>query len=412
MQRRKGGDHAFHGAGAWRRRARCCGKKRQLVEAARGGALLGFELGEDEFRALDDGRRQPGELRHLDPVAAIGCPRHQLVQEHDLALPFLYPHRGIEQARQACRERGELVEVGGEQCAAAIALVQMLDRGPGDGKPVECCCAAADLIEDDERSLARLIEDRRGLHHLDHEGRAPARDVVGRPHAREQPINRADLRAPRRHEAAHLRHDRNERILAQISRLARHVRAGDEIYAPVRGRRRRREVAVVGHEGGGVTRERLLHHGMASALDDEIERSVDLRPHVMALDRQLCQGCGDVEHGQRLGRLLDRRCRRRHRGSERLERLQFDGKRAISCACDLGFELAQFGRGEADLSGERLAMDEGRVERRRHQAFAVLRRHIDEIAEHIVVADLQRTHRCHVCVARLQRGNHAAGFVA
>ena len=58
---------------------------------------------------------------------------------------------------------------------------------------------------------------------------------------------------------------------------------------------------------------------------------------------------------------------------------------------DLGFELAKFGGGEAHLAGERLAMDERGVERRRHQLVAVLRRHLDEIAEHVVVPDFQRT---------------------
>ena len=95
-----------------------------------------------------------------------------------------------------------------------------------------------------------------------------------------------------------------------------------------------------------------------------------------------------------------------------LEGLELDAERAVGGAGDLGFELAELGGGEAHLAGQRLAVDEGRVERRRHQLVAVLRRHLDEIAEHVVVADLQRLHGRGVGIARLQRRDHAAGFVA
>ena len=78
------------------------------------------------------------------------------MQEHDVALPFLDPNRGIEQTRQLGRERGQLVEMG-EQCAAAVRFVQMLDRRPRDGEAVESGGAASDFIQDDERAVARLL---------------------------------------------------------------------------------------------------------------------------------------------------------------------------------------------------------------------------------------------------------------
>jgi len=57
---------------------------------------------------------------------------------------------------------------------------------------------------------------------------------------------------------------------------------------------------------------------------------------------------------------------------------------------------------------KRLAMDDGGIQRRRHQLVAVLRGHLDEIAEHVVVADLQALHAGVVGVARLHRGHHEA----
>ncbi len=57
-------------------------------------------------------------------------------------------------------------------------------------------------------------------------------------------------------------------------------------------------------------------------------------------------------------------------------------------------------------------MDESRVQRRRHQLVAVLRRDLDEIAEHVVVPDLEALDAGLVGVARLHRGYHEARGVA
>ena len=77
-------------------------------------------------------------------------------------------------------ERGQLVVVRREQRAAAVDLVQMLERRPGDRQAVEGRGAAADLVEDHKAARPGLVQDRRGLDHLDHEGRAAARQIVGR----------------------------------------------------------------------------------------------------------------------------------------------------------------------------------------------------------------------------------------
>src|SRR5438874_195297 len=105
---------------------------------------------------------------------------------------------------------------------------------------------------------AGLIEDRRGLHHLDHEGRASAREIVGRPNAREQPVDNTQLGAPRRHETAHLGEDRNQRVLPQEGRLAGHVRTGEQPDATRTFAARRGEIAIIGDERAAVRRQRLL----------------------------------------------------------------------------------------------------------------------------------------------------------
>ena len=73
-----------------------------------------------------------------------------------------------------------------------------------------------------------------------------------------------------------------------------------------RERGREREVAIVGDERPAVGEQRLLHHRMPAALDDEVERAVDLGPHVVPLDRELRQRRRHVERRQRFRRFLDR----------------------------------------------------------------------------------------------------------
>ncbi len=110
--------------------------------------------------------------------------------------------------------------------------------------------------------------------------------------------------------------------------------------------------------------------------------------------------------------MLDFVALRGHSGGQLVEDIELDAERAVGGAGDFRFEVAQFGRGEAHLAGERLPVDEGCVVRRGHQLVAVLRGHLDEIAEHVVVANFQAADAGILGVARLQRGDDAARFVA
>ena len=89
---------------------------------------------------------------------------------------------------------------------------------------------------------------------------------------------------------------------------------------------------------------------MAPALDHEVERAVDLRPHVVALDRERGERRRDIEHGERLGGALDRLGGAGHLRGEPLENLELDAQRAVGRAGDLRFEFGEFGGGEAHLA--------------------------------------------------------------
>jgi hypothetical protein len=207
---------------------------------------------------------------------------------------------------------------------------------------------------------------------------------------------------------------RDQRVLAQEGRLAGHVRAGEQ---PDRAGALRRP--------GGDRSQSLAMNGWPSRFSacsttgcrpPSIDEASERRPRAAHNCRSTASCASAVATSSSAKRLRrgaqDRRWPRGDHRASRSKIFQLEPERAVGGVGDLGFELAELGGGEADLAGQRLAMDEGRVQRRRHQLVAVLRRHLDEIAEHVVVPDLQALDAGLVGVARLQRGDDAARGVA
>jgi hypothetical protein len=143
--------------------------------------------------------------------------------------------------------------MGGKQRPAAVHLVQVFQRGPGDRKPVIGRRPAPDLVQDHQRPVIRLIQDRRRLDHLDHEGRPPPRQIVGRADPAEQLADQPDPGRGRRHMTARLRQKGDQGVLPQEGGFPRHVRPGqqpDRRGLPV-GQR-----AVIGDEGASPCRRK------------------------------------------------------------------------------------------------------------------------------------------------------------
>ena len=228
---------------------------------------------------------------------------------------------------------------------------------------------------------------------------------------RENSRSTTPMRAPaRRHEAAHLRQHGDQRVLAQKGRFARHVRAGDQPDAPGRlcprqaGGDRSQSLAT---NGPPSLAERLLDHRMAPAVDGEGEASIDLGPHVVALDRERGERRRDVER-RRAPRAacLDRGARRRSRVAASRSKISSSIASARSAA------LAIFASSSPSSVVVKRTWPASvwrwmkvALSGARHQLVAVLRRHFDEIAEHIVVPDLQRADAGLLGIARLQRGD-------
>ncbi len=151
---------------------------------------------------------------------------------------------------------------------------------------------------------------------------------------------------------------------------------------------------VIGDERRfGLLRQHCLDHRMAALHDLEAQRAVDnAGAHNCAGSASSARAAATsivaiasamAENALRFG--FDA-------VAEALEDLEFDAPARDSAA-----EAMRCSSVDSSLVmkrtalGNRLAVEELRAMRRRLQRCRILRRHLDEIAEHVVVADLQRS---------------------
>ena len=127
------------------------------------------------------------------------------------------------------------------------------------------------------------------------------------------------------------------------------------------------------------------------------------------------EGGRDIEAGERLGGGFQRVALRDNRGDEIGEDRQFEGEGPVGGRRDLCLELGELRGREAHGVRHGLAMDEARCAARlrlAQQLLAGRRRHLDEIAQKVVVLDAQLPDFNGIGVAHLQFGHDAAAFVA
>ncbi len=233
--------------------------------------------------------------------------------------------------------------MGGEQAAAAIAVVDRLGHRPGDGEPVIGRGAAPDLVEDNEALRARLGEDGGGLDHLDHEGRAAAGEIVGSADPAEQAVDEAEPRPRRRHEGARLGKQDDQGILAQEGRFAAHIGPGDQPQPRVF-----RQGTIVGDEARAISLQGVFDHRMAARLDFEAGEILEPRPAPAALGGTLGERRGDIEPGERVGGGSDRLGAIQRFGGQRRKMLGLHAERLLPGLGDPHGLLVQLGRVEAD----------------------------------------------------------------
>ena len=186
-----------------------------------------------------------------------------------------------------------------------------------------------------------------------------------------------------RDERADLGQDRDQRILAQERRFAGHVRAGNQPKPPVGV-----QIAVIGNElRRGIVFQECLDHRVTTADDLERGTVIDDRPDIAAFDREPGQRRGDID-------LAQRRCGTGHGlggGDDACDKavidLQLACQRLVRGTGQPLFKLAELDGSEALGIAHRLTVYEPLAV---GDARGIGRRHLDEIAQNIVVPDLER----------------------
>src|SRR5271156_562325 len=167
--------------------------------------------------------------------------------------------------------------------------MQSLHHRPSNRKPIKRSRPAPYLIQKHQTSRRSRIQNRRHLAHLHQKCRSPPRQIIRSPNPREYPIQYRQFRRPRRHKRPHLRQNRNQSRLPQISGLAPHVRPSNQ-------KQKLRliiQIQIIRHEPLTAFLQKLLNHRMPparnhqnSALSFPAQRSLrKFRPRIIPRSR-------------------------------------------------------------------------------------------------------------------------------
>ena len=148
---------------------------------------------------------------------------------------------------------------------------------------------------------------------------------------------------------------------------------------------------------------------MPAAFHPEDRRIIEFRAGPVAIGGQPCIGTGHIDLGQRAGDDPDVLGQRLDTVPETLERFGLESECTIGRAGNPALQLGQLGCREAQGIRHCLAVNEVRIV---HQRVGLPGRHFDEIAQHIVVLDLEVRNARRLGIGLLQAGDQLAGIVA
>ena len=229
----------------------------------------------------------------------------------------------------------QLVVMGGKQCLGAqlSCVGGVFQHRPGDGHAVVGGGTPADLVQNQKTSGGGVFQNVRHLRHLHHEGGLTGGQVVAGADSGEHPVHHTHPGGLGRHEGADLGHDDHEGHLAHIGGFTGHVGAGQNGHL-VAGAT---QIGVVGYKEG--VGQHLLHHGVASGLDDDLRPVGDFRTAVAPLGRHRCQGTQHVylRHGG--GGLLNPARLHGHKIPHPAEQVVFQSHDPVPGRKNVGFQL-------------------------------------------------------------------------
>ena len=292
---------------------------------------------------------------------------------------------------------GELVVVGGKQGLGPqlFGLGAVFQHRPGDGHAVIGGGAPADLVQNEQGVAGGVLEQLGHFAHLHHEGGLSGGQVVGGPDAGEHPVHHADVGGAGGDIAAHLGHEHNEGHLAHVGGFTCHVGAGDDgqtVLVFV-------HVGVVGHEKGVF--QGVLHHRVAALLNVNDPALVHHRAAVVALHRHRGKGEEHVQLGHAACGPLYLPHPGGHRVPQLAEQLVLQGGDAGLGGENLVLQVLELGGDEPLTADQGLLADVVLG----HQVVVGLG-HLDVVAEHLIIPDLQALDAGALLLPALQSNHH------
>ena len=209
------------------------------------------------------------------------------------------------------------------------------------------------------------------------------------------------MAAGSRHKGADLRHQRNEGILTHIGGFTRHVGAGDD-EAAVGGAV---EGGIVGHEHTAL--EHLLHHGVTPLGDGQHIAVVHHGAAVVVFRSHLRQRSQHIQLSNGVSGALDAVQLGTNALQQFVKQAAFQRDEPFVRAKNLAFQLLQFLRDVPLAGGEGLLADVGL----RHKVFVGVA-HLDEVTEHMVIANFQLGDAGLLPQTGFQLRQHALGVIA
>ena len=260
--------------------------------------------------------------------------------------------------------------MGGEERFRAHLIVQVLHNGPRQREAVKGARAAPDFIQHNQAARGGVVENVRGLGHLNHEGGLPTRQIIAGANAGEDAVHEVNACFRRRHKAAGVREQGEQRHLPDVRGLARHVRPGDERdlrqvragFGSLAGTTGQR--GVIGYKA--FVGELLFEHGMPAVADLQATRIADQRFDEIIEPRGFGKRTKDIQLGERGRCLLDLFQLTEHSFAHALEEFILQLHAAFLGAENLALHVLQLGGDETFTVGNRLLAD-------------VMRRHLVQI---------------------------------
>src|SRR5260221_8855725 len=111
----------------------------------------------------------PGHAGYLDAITLTGRTRRDLPEKDDANVPRANRHIVVLYAGTNRLEVGHFMIVGREERTRANDVVQMLCHTPSNRKTVKSRCPTADLIQDHQAAIGRIVDDVCSFIHFHHE---------------------------------------------------------------------------------------------------------------------------------------------------------------------------------------------------------------------------------------------------